>query len=77
MLNELSWKLAYLNPRILAGKKNLLQRALDVYRTKFMPSLQPRRQSCRAPPSFDKVEKKKNMTMIVSRWTMKQQVKVK
>jgi hypothetical protein len=27
-----------------------------------MPSLQPRRQSCRAPPSFDKVEKKKNMT---------------
>ncbi|KAG1145210.1 hypothetical protein G6F37_010949 [Rhizopus arrhizus] len=62
MLNELSWKLAYLNPRILAGKKNLLQRALDVYRTKFMPSLQPRRQSCRAPPSFDKVEKKKNMT---------------
>ncbi|CEG65279.1 hypothetical protein RMATCC62417_02089 [Rhizopus microsporus] len=63
MLNELSWKLAYLNPRILAGKKNLLQRALDVYRTKFMPSLQPRRQSSRTPPSFDKssvmVEKKK------------------
>ncbi|KAG0742987.1 hypothetical protein G6F57_004010 [Rhizopus arrhizus] len=63
ILNELSWRLAYLNPKILVGKKNLLQRALDVYRSKFMPSLQPRRQSCRSAPSFDKsesVEKKMN-----------------
>ncbi|RCH78699.1 hypothetical protein CU098_004811, partial [Rhizopus stolonifer] len=63
ILNELSWKLAYLNPRILAGKKNLLQRALDVYRAKFMPSLQPRK-SCRSAPSFDNkpLEKKKKKT---------------
>ncbi|KAI9277541.1 hypothetical protein BY458DRAFT_432868 [Sporodiniella umbellata] len=58
ILNELSWKLAYLNPRILAGKKNLLQRALDVYRSKFMPSLQPRK-SCRSAPHFDKKKRVK------------------
>ncbi|GAA5806993.1 hypothetical protein MFLAVUS_000342 [Mucor flavus] len=50
MCNELCWKLAYLNPRVLAGKKNLLQRALDVYRAKFMPTLQPRKYSSRSPP---------------------------
>ncbi|KAG0174629.1 hypothetical protein DFQ28_004273 [Apophysomyces sp. BC1034] len=50
MCNELGWKLAWLNPRLLAGKKNLLQRALDVYRGKFMPALQPRKHSTRAPP---------------------------
>jgi hypothetical protein len=40
-----------LNPRVLAGKKNLLQRALDVYRAKFMPTLQPRKYSSRSPPA--------------------------
>jgi hypothetical protein len=40
-----------LNPRVLAGKKNLLQRALDIYRSKFMPSLKPRKHSSRSPPS--------------------------
>ncbi|KAI7867389.1 hypothetical protein BDF14DRAFT_1803313 [Spinellus fusiger] len=48
--NELGWKLAWLNPRLLAGKKNLLQRALDIYCTKFMPSLLPRRHSPRTAP---------------------------
>ncbi|KAL0076467.1 hypothetical protein F4703DRAFT_1761611 [Phycomyces blakesleeanus] len=50
MCNELGWKLAWLNSRVLAGKKNLLQRALDVYRSKFMPLLQPRRNSTRTAP---------------------------
>ena len=45
MCNELGWKLAWLNQRYLAGKKNLLQRAIDLYRVKFMPALQPRK-SC-------------------------------
>ncbi|KAI8640468.1 hypothetical protein BD408DRAFT_419773 [Parasitella parasitica] len=49
--NELCWKLAYLNPRVLAGKKNLLQRALDIYRSKFMPSLKPRKHSPRTSPA--------------------------
>ena len=35
----------------MAGKKNLLQRALDIYRNKFMPTLQPRKYSSRTPPS--------------------------
>ncbi|CEP18817.1 hypothetical protein [Parasitella parasitica] len=50
MCNELAWKLAWLNPRHLAGKKNMLQRALDIYRSKFMPSLQPRKNSNRVAP---------------------------
>ncbi|RCH93212.1 hypothetical protein CU098_004481 [Rhizopus stolonifer] len=50
MCNELAWKLAWLNPRHLAGKKNMLQRALDIYRSKFMPSLQPRKNSKRVAP---------------------------
>jgi hypothetical protein len=42
-LNELGWKLCWLNPK-LNGKKGLLQRALDAYRSKFSPmSLKPRR----------------------------------
>ncbi|KAI9243726.1 hypothetical protein BDA99DRAFT_529887 [Phascolomyces articulosus] len=45
MCNELGWKLAWLNQRYLAGKKNLLQRAIDIYRVKFMPALQPRKSS--------------------------------
>ncbi|KAI8884656.1 hypothetical protein K501DRAFT_284716 [Backusella circina FSU 941] len=57
MCNELSWKLAYLNPKILAGKKNLLQRALDLYRSKFMPLLQPRKHSSRSPTvSMDTIQ---------------------
>ncbi|KAI9249427.1 hypothetical protein BDA99DRAFT_523752 [Phascolomyces articulosus] len=47
--NELGWKLAWLNQRHLAGRKNLLQRALDTYRTRYMPALQPRKNSRRAP----------------------------
>ncbi|KAI9014585.1 hypothetical protein CLU79DRAFT_766659 [Phycomyces nitens] len=50
MCNELVWKLAWLNQRHLANKKNLLQRALDIYRSKFMPSLQPRKNSKRTAP---------------------------
>lgn len=50
MCNELAWKMAWLNPRHLAGKKNMLQRALDIYRSKFMPSLQPRKNSNRIAP---------------------------
>ncbi|KAI8338184.1 hypothetical protein BC941DRAFT_374877 [Chlamydoabsidia padenii] len=45
MCNELAWKLAWLNPKYLAGKKNMLQRALDLYRRKFMPSMPPRKHS--------------------------------
>ncbi|KAI7849851.1 hypothetical protein BDC45DRAFT_573548 [Circinella umbellata] len=45
MCNELGWKLAWLNQRYLVGKKNLLQRAIDLYRVRFMPALQPRK-SC-------------------------------
>ncbi|CAG8451121.1 3399_t:CDS:2 [Ambispora gerdemannii] len=40
--NELAWKLAWLNPRHLANKKCLLQRAVDIYRTKFTENLKPR-----------------------------------
>ncbi|KAI8642551.1 hypothetical protein BD408DRAFT_416415 [Parasitella parasitica] len=47
--NELGWKLAWLNPKQLAYRKNLLQRVLDVYRTKFLPELNPRKNSLRMP----------------------------
>ncbi|CAO3617818.1 unnamed protein product [Cunninghamella echinulata] len=47
--NELAWKLAWLNPKTLAGKKNMLQRAIDLYRSKFMPSMPPRKYSSRQP----------------------------
>ncbi|CAO3594354.1 unnamed protein product [Absidia cylindrospora] len=40
--NEIGWKLAWLNPKHLANKKNLLQRILDIYRIKFVPHLAPR-----------------------------------
>ncbi|RCI06262.1 hypothetical protein CU098_010246 [Rhizopus stolonifer] len=43
--NELAWKLAWLNPKQLANRKNLLQRVLDMYRSKFMPELNPRRKN--------------------------------
>ncbi|KAI9468921.1 MAG: hypothetical protein EXX96DRAFT_589734 [Benjaminiella poitrasii] len=49
--NELGWKLAWLNPKQLANRKNLLQRVLDVYRSKFMPELNPRKNSIRIPSS--------------------------
>ncbi|KAI7878112.1 uncharacterized protein EV154DRAFT_525150 [Mucor mucedo] len=45
--NELGWKLAWLNPKQLANKKSLLQRVLDVYRCKFLPELNPRKNSLR------------------------------
>ncbi|KAI8877463.1 hypothetical protein K501DRAFT_278435 [Backusella circina FSU 941] len=47
--NELGWKLAWLNPKPLANRKNLLQRVLDVYRSKFLPELNPRKNSFRMP----------------------------
>lgn len=47
--NELAWKLAWLNPKQLANRKNLLQRVLDVYRSKFLPELMTRRNSLRMP----------------------------
>lgn len=40
---------AWLNPK-LVNKRNLLQRALDLYRLKFMPGFTPRQRSCRTPP---------------------------
>ncbi|KAI9301550.1 hypothetical protein BJ944DRAFT_2851 [Cunninghamella echinulata] len=45
--NEIGWKLAWLNPKHLANKKNLLQRILDIYRTKFVPDLTPRQSPSR------------------------------
>ncbi|KAJ2962651.1 hypothetical protein NQZ79_g2198 [Umbelopsis isabellina] len=48
--NILGWKLAWLNSRQLAGKKNLLQRALDVYRNKFCAHLCPRKNCSRVAP---------------------------
>ncbi|KAI8075439.1 uncharacterized protein B0P05DRAFT_547517 [Gilbertella persicaria] len=47
--NELGWKLAWLNPKQLANRKSLLQRVLDVYRTKFLPELKIRKNSLRTP----------------------------
>lgn len=47
--NELGWRLAWLNPKQLANRKNLLQRVLDVYRSKFLPDLNPRKNSLRMP----------------------------
>ncbi|CAG8610012.1 5643_t:CDS:2 [Paraglomus brasilianum] len=41
--NEIGWKLAYLNQAKLSGKKILLQKALDVYRSKFASEYRPRR----------------------------------
>ncbi|ORX90373.1 hypothetical protein K493DRAFT_265903 [Basidiobolus meristosporus CBS 931.73] len=40
--NQLAWKLAWLNPVRLAGRKSLLQRAVDSYRSKFT-DFKPRR----------------------------------
>ncbi|KAK9766250.1 hypothetical protein K7432_004816 [Basidiobolus ranarum] len=40
--NQLAWKLAWLNPVRLAGRKSLLQRAVDNYRSKFT-DFKPRR----------------------------------
>ncbi|CAO3593526.1 unnamed protein product [Absidia cylindrospora] len=48
--NELGWKMAWLNPRLI-NKRTLLQRALDLYRLKFMPSLAPRQKSSRTAPT--------------------------
>lgn len=49
--NEIGWKLAWLNPRQLANKKNLLQRALDTYRNQFTPNLKPRKYASRVAPA--------------------------
>lgn len=48
--NEIGWKLAWLNPRQLANKKNLLQRALDTFRNQFTTDLKPRKYASRVPP---------------------------
>ncbi|KAG0222726.1 hypothetical protein BGW42_006348, partial [Actinomortierella wolfii] len=37
LLNEIGWKLCWVNQDKLAGKKLLLQQALDAYRRKFLP----------------------------------------
>lgn len=47
--NEIGWKLAWLNPRPLANRKNMLQRALDTFRAQFMPDLKPRKYAIRQP----------------------------
>ncbi|KAF7732810.1 hypothetical protein EC973_000085 [Apophysomyces ossiformis] len=49
--NEIGWKLAWLNPRQLANKKNSLQQVLDTYRTQYAPGLHPRKYSSRVPPA--------------------------
>ncbi|CEP09086.1 hypothetical protein [Parasitella parasitica] len=49
--NEIGWKLAWLNPRQLAGKKNLLQKALDTYRNQFTSDLRPRKYASRTAPT--------------------------
>ncbi|KAI9245432.1 hypothetical protein BY458DRAFT_537037 [Sporodiniella umbellata] len=49
--NEIGWKLAWLNPRQLANKKSLLQRALDIYRHEFTTDLKPRQFAPRFPPT--------------------------
>jgi hypothetical protein len=49
--NEIGWKLAWLNPRQLANKKNLLQRALDTWRKLFTADLKPRKYASRLPPT--------------------------
>ncbi|KAF9020928.1 hypothetical protein BGZ52_002132 [Haplosporangium bisporale] len=42
-LNEIGWKLCWLNQELLDGKKLLLQQALDAYRRRFLPiTAQPR-----------------------------------
>lgn len=51
--NEIGWKLAWLNPRQLANKKSLLQRALDIYRYEFTTDLKPRKFAPRFPPSLN------------------------
>ncbi|KAI8083784.1 hypothetical protein BDF21DRAFT_492686 [Thamnidium elegans] len=48
--NEIGWKLAWLNPRQLANKKNLLQRALDTFRNQFTVDLKPRKYASRIAP---------------------------
>ncbi|KAI8060479.1 hypothetical protein BC940DRAFT_246372, partial [Gongronella butleri] len=42
LCNEVAWKLAWLNSKQLANKRVLLQRVLDVYRSKFMPDMPTR-----------------------------------
>jgi hypothetical protein len=56
--NELAWKLAWLNPKQLANRKNLLQRVLDVYRFKFLPELKTRKNSLRmhSPPTSHSID---------------------
>ncbi|KAF9584571.1 hypothetical protein BGW38_005985 [Lunasporangiospora selenospora] len=42
-LNELGWRLCFLNSSLLSGKRLLLQQALDAYRRRFLPATcQPR-----------------------------------
>lgn len=38
IVNELSWKLTWLNPTILSGKRGLIQRAVDSYRNRTTES---------------------------------------
>ncbi|RIA98616.1 hypothetical protein C1645_749378 [Glomus cerebriforme] len=41
--NELGWKLAFLNPNKLDGKKQLLHKAIELYRSKYTTELRPKR----------------------------------
>ncbi|KAI9304363.1 hypothetical protein BJ944DRAFT_86918 [Cunninghamella echinulata] len=74
--NELGWKLAWLNPQ-LTSKMNLLQRALDLYRIKFMPSFAPRKRSPRTPPNFSTDNKALSSTINNLLLQQKQQEQLK
>ncbi|CAO3696154.1 unnamed protein product [Rhizopus stolonifer] len=60
--NEIGWKLAWLNPRMLANKKNMLQRALDTYRYQFTPDLKPRKYAPRI--SFLQAQKEEESSLV-------------
>ncbi|KAI8047731.1 uncharacterized protein B0P05DRAFT_565433 [Gilbertella persicaria] len=73
--NEIGWKLAWLNPRQLANKKNLLQRALDTYRNQFAPDLKPRKYASRVPPA-PPAPKKEQVPKEANEETTQQQEKI-
>lgn len=50
--NELAWKLAWLNAAKIAGRRNLLQKAVDAYQTRIEASERARR-SMRGRPNSD------------------------
>jgi len=50
--NELAWKLAWLNATKIAGRRNLLQKAVDAYQTRIEASERARRSMQRANPNM-------------------------